>query len=267
MTGRHLVSCLMVTLAVPERLELFKRSIAAYCTQTHADKELVVVTDGSRDARRPFAEHIATLRRDDIRFVPLEGKLTLGALRNRACEAARGAFLCQWDDDDLYHPLRLEEQLRALSSGDADCVYLEDVMQYFSALRTLYWMNWRATELRAHPGTLLCKRSTQPTYPESGESAERDEDSVVCRELRRRSKVAVLAEKAHLYVYVSHGTNKHPDAHHDMLAKELAISRGLLLRREQSLRAGLSPYDFGVDDVVVQGSNGPAFALTVTRSS
>lgn len=263
----RLVSCLMVTLPVPARFEFFKRSVAAYCVQTHPARELVIVADGSRDAREPLREHIASLGRDDIRFAPVQGVSTLGALRNRAREAARGEFFCQWDDDDLHHPQRLAEQLSILESVDADCAYLEDVMQYVVGSRKLFWTNWRATETRAHPGTLLCRRTAQPAYPELGETAERGEDSVVCIELQRRSNVAILREKAHLYVYVSHGANKFADEHHAMLARELAISRGLLLRREQALRAGLAAFDFGDEEPVVQGSNGPAFTLATTRSS
>lgn len=262
-----MVSCLMVTLPVPGRFEFFKRSVAGYCAQTHPDKELVVVADGASAARQPLVDHIAGLGRSDIRFVPISGKKTLGALRNRACDAARGDYFCQWDDDDLYHPRRLEEQLRVLSGNDARCVYLEDVMQYAPATRTLVWTNWRATETRAHPGTLLCAREAQPPYPESGKEGAIMEDVVVCRLLQRQPGFTVLPDKAYLYIYVSHGANTYPDEHHAMLARELAISRGLLLRREATLREGLAAFDFGPGDVVVQGSNGPAFTLTATRSS
>ena len=257
----------MVTLPVSERFAFFKRSVAAFCAQTHRDKELVVVSDGRSEAQRPVAEYVATLGRSDIRFIAVTGTMTLGALRNRAVEAARGAYVCQWDDDDLYHPRRLEEQLRALQANDTRCVYLEDVMQYLEASRTLVWTNWRATDLRVHPGTLLCARDAQPPYPELGEEGAMTHDAVVCRILQERPGFGILAEKAHLYVYVTHGANTYPNEHHAMLAEKLAISRGLLLRREAVLREGLAAFDFGSGDVIVQGSNGPAFTLTATRSS
>ena len=49
--------------------------------------------------------------------------------------------------------------------------------------------------------------------------------------------------------------------HHRMLARELAISKALLRRREAQLRAGLAPFDFGPGAVPVQGYNGLAFTL------
>jgi hypothetical protein len=65
----------------------------------------------------------------------------------------------------------------------------------------------------------------------------------------------------HLYVYTSHGMNSWSEDHHRMLASKLAISRGLLLRREAELRAALKPYDFGPGEVSVNGNNGPAFKI------
>ena len=253
----------MVTMRA--RLELFKRSVAAYCAQTYDNKELVVVTDGPRDAVRPLAAYVDALVRTDIRFVHEERSRSLGALRNLSCEAASGAYFCQWDDDDIYHPRRLEEQFGALKQQAAACLYLEDTMQFIVASRRLYWLNWRATEARAHPGTLLCARSAMIAYPEEGESAEFNHDLVVCLELQKRSGFATLAKQPYLYVYVTHDLNKYPREHHEMLAEQLAISKGLLMRREQELREGLAPLDFGAEDVTVQGSNGPAFMLS--RSS
>ena len=243
---------------------MLERSIAAYCAQTHPDKELVIVTDGPSQAVDAL---VRSLNRADVRLVRCDERHSLGKLRNVSCEAASGAYLCQWDDDDIYHPRRLEEQYGELIRGQATSLYLEDTLQFIASSRRLYWLNWRATEARAHPGTLLCRRSAQPRYPESGESAERGEDLAVCLELQRSSGFATLAGKPHLYVYVTHDVNKYPRTHHEMLAEQLAISKGLLLRREPELRRGLEALDFGPGEVTVQGNNGAAFVLNDTRSS
>jgi glycosyltransferase involved in cell wall biosynthesis len=259
------ISCLMVTM--PKRLALFRQSVAAYCEQTYENKELVVVTDGPRDGMRPLAAHVESLGRSDVRVVHEERSRSLGALRNLSCEAASGAYFCQWDDDDIYHPRRLEEQYRALKQQDAACLYLEETMQFMVESRRLYWLNWHATQQRAHPGTLLCSRSAMIAYPEEGEAAEYTHDSVVCLELQKRLGFATLAAQPFLYVYVTHDLNKYPREHHEMLAEQLAISKGLLQRRERELREGLAPIDFGAGDVTVQGSNGQAFVLSAKRSS
>src|SRR5579863_5497970 len=111
-TADIVVSCLMVTLAVPERLFYLQRSVGDYCRQTHRNKELVIVLDlGPRETKMAIAEHIRSLQRNDIRVVDPGRKLSLGALRNIARENARGDVHCQWDDDDLHHPERVERQL------------------------------------------------------------------------------------------------------------------------------------------------------------
>lgn len=261
------ISCLLVTFGDPARTPMLERSITAYCAQTYANKELVVISDGPRDRVDAIEAFIESLDRNDVRLVRFDERLSLGALRNRSCESASGDLFCQWDDDDIYHPRRLEEQHRALVDADAACLYLEDTLQFIASTRQLYWLNWRATEARAHPGTLLCRRSSQPRYPESGEIAERGEDRVVCLELQKKPGFATLAQAPHLYVYVTHDVNKFPREHHAMLAESLAISRGLLVRRESVLRDELAALDFGPGTVTVQGSNGPAFALNESVSS
>ncbi len=252
----------MVTLPVRQRQEHFARSVAAYCGQSHSNKELVIVLDqGEADARAAIAAKVAALGRPDLRVVEPAGKRSLGALRNVSVDEARGDVLCQWDDDDLHHPQRIERQLAALLASGGTALHLEDALQWFPDSRTLYWTNWRATAPKGLPGTLMCRRSAPIRYPETGSDARLGEDSAVSLQLQRLGGFEVLAGAPHLYVYVSHGANTWGDEHHRMLARELAISKSLLLRREAQLREGLAAVDFGPGPVTVEGYNGTAFTL------
>jgi glycosyltransferase involved in cell wall biosynthesis len=252
----------MVTLPVPGRLEGLKRSLECYTGQTHQRRELVLVLNGGEaEAAAAVEAHVASLGRDDIRMVAPEGTLTLGALRNISMAAARGEAVCQWDDDDLHHPQRLERQLAALAGSAAEGVCLQEVMQFFPAERTLYCLNWRATEATVFPGALMAWAGAPLAYPETGETARLGEDLEVVRQLHRRDSLVVLADAAHLYVYVSHGANSWSADHHRMLATRLGLSQGLLKRREAVLREGLAPFDFGPGAVIVQGAGGPAFTV------
>ena len=257
-----MVSCLMVTRPVAHRVAFFQRSIAAYCAQTHRNKELIIVLDhGSPDATSVIVGHVASLRRDDIRIEKPRKVLSLGALRNLSRERANGEILCQWDDDDFHHPLRVEQQLKALIDTGGQASLLQEVMHFFVKRRELYCTNWRATDPKGLPGTLMCKRSASICYPETSPSAELGEDLAVVSQLQKHSGFHTIAGSPHLYVYVNHGGNTWADAHHWMLATKLGISRGLLLRREAQLREGLRPFDFGADDVAVQGYNGLASVI------
>ena len=135
-----LVSCLMVTLPAPGRFAYACASIDAFCRQTYAHTELLVVIDGGTAnggtalGRQRLKEHIASLNRPNIRIFEPDGELSLGALRNMSVENAAGEILCQWDDDDLHHPERLQHQVEALLRGGYDALFLQEVMQYFPRL-------------------------------------------------------------------------------------------------------------------------------------
>jgi glycosyltransferase involved in cell wall biosynthesis len=261
-----LVSCLMVTQPVPRRLPYFKQTVADYLRQTHAPRELVVVLDrGDAATREAFLAHVASLARDDIRVVEPPGKLTLGALRNQSFAHARGELVCQWDDDELFHPERVATQVGLLRELGAEATCLEEVLHYFPESRTLYCINFRKTVPRAMPGSLLMRRGLPVRYPEDGPKAERGEDTALVAQLHALGTFRVATGHAHLYVYQSHGANTWNDEHHRMLAKELSLSKALLQRREAQIRAGLAPIDFGPGEVTVTGYNGVAFVLGVPR--
>ncbi|WP_180982588.1 glycosyltransferase family 2 protein [Methylocella silvestris] len=252
----------MICLPVAERFAFFQQSVSDYRMQTYPHKTLIVVLDGRGvEGRRRVCDHLATLEDPSIRVIAPEGDLTLGALRNVSFEAAVAAVVCQWDDDDRSHPRRIETQLSALVEGDCDAVFLQDVMQYFPRSNVLRWINWRATPAGGHPGTLMARRSVTPRYPVTGDNAQRGEDLVLAQALLERGRVGYVGEQPHLYLYASHGANTWSDDHHQMLSRELSISRGLLRRRELEIRRGLEPFCFEPGKIEVAGSNGCAFVL------
>lgn len=257
-----MVSCLMVTLAVPERLAVLERSIACYVRQTHGNKELVIVSDaGDSETKSAIAAYVASLNRDDIRIVDVPGTLSVGALRNISMASARGDVVCQWDDDDLSHPQRVQRQLQALRQSGRQAVCLREVMMFFTHSRTLYCTNWHATPPKSVPGTLMCWKSAPIRYHETGPGCRLGEDTVVAQQLLELDALHALPDASHLYVYVCHGANSWAADHHRMLVDSLAISRGLLSRREAWLREELRCYDFGTGAVTVRGSNGLAFVI------
>jgi len=212
MPAEPLVSCLMVTLSTPGRLEFQRRAISAYCAQTYARRELLIVMDpGPSDANKAIVSYVAGLDRDDIRIIETDRVLTVGALRNLSRAGSYGEVHCQWDDDDFHHPERVERQMAALAETGALAVCLQEVMQYFPAVRTLYCTNWRATMDTVHSGTLMCRATAPVCYAESGPNAQLGEDSYLTAQLQRLGGLHALADAPHLFVYVSHGANSWDD--------------------------------------------------------
>src|SRR5690606_30534279 len=104
-----LVSCLMVT---RDRPELARRAIACFLAQTWPHRELVIVDDGDRS----YDDLVASYDDPRIRYVrlPSSPSQRLGALRNASQDLARGEYRVQWDDDEWYHPERIERQMRPI---------------------------------------------------------------------------------------------------------------------------------------------------------
>jgi glycosyltransferase involved in cell wall biosynthesis len=260
--GAPLISCLLVTLPVPERLPLLQRSIADYRRQTWHNRELVIVSNGGDpDSRAAITACVNGLAQADIRLVEVPGALRLGALRNISIAEARGEVVCQWDDDDRYHPERLARQVEAMRADSGRANLLQEVMQYFVADGLLFCTNWHGTDSRGKPGSLMCLRAESIAYDNSGPGSAFGEDRLVVQQLLADGRLGVLAGAPHLFIYVVHGHNSWNDSHHRMLVKRLAVSRGVLLRQEAALRAGLAAFDFGAAPVTVQGYNGAAFKL------
>src|SRR3546814_9535246 len=96
-------------------------SIECYRRQSHPRRELVIVDD---DPDGTLARYVAALADPTIRHLRLPDRgQTLGELRNLAVAAAAGELVCQWDDDDLCHPRRLEVQHRVMRrTGAAACL-------------------------------------------------------------------------------------------------------------------------------------------------
>jgi glycosyltransferase involved in cell wall biosynthesis len=258
--NRPLVSCLMVTRPSARRLPLVQRSIDCYLRQSYPSSELVIVLDAALAAdRRALEGHVAGLRRTDVRVVQAPGQPTLGQLRNFAMDQAQGELVCVWDDDDIHHPQRLELQVRALQESGAIATFLSEVLHLFAATGELYSTNYRKTVQKCLPGTGLVRRDVASRYPESGPDCQRGEDTAFCLRLLEEGPVHFADDAPQLYVYVNHHTNTSGDAHHRMLARELGVSRGRVLRREAQVREALDQADFDLDFVDVMGNNGVAF--------
>lgn len=124
-----LVSCILPT---RDRGDFVLQSIRYFQRQDYPALELVIVDDGG--------DELAGQLPDDprIRYLRLPPGQSIGAKRNRACAAARGEIVAQWDDDDWYAPNRLSAQVAPLLDGTADISGLTDA-PFLDMARWAFW--------------------------------------------------------------------------------------------------------------------------------
>ena len=261
------ISCLMVT---HDRLSLARRAIRCFADQTYPERELVIVTDGDLRYRRALACYVDHLGLQTVRFVhPDSDQLALGQLRNIALDAAHGDVICQWDDDDCYHPERLAVQFAHMRDSNARACFLTDHLHLLEKDRALVWVDWtvggKSGEGQLLPGTVMAFTDRRFRYPESGPYVSRGEDSVFLHELYRSVPVAPLSGMGHVYLYSYHGRNTFSKEHHYNL-RRFSASRSRLNEKVETIRQALAYYPVP-KPVTVLGSDGVAFVLNDVPTS
>ena len=237
------ISCLTVT---KDRLVALKTAIRCYCDQTYPEKEMVIVCDGSAWYNAAIQRYIQELGRNDIRLVSINETCTLGRLRNISIAEANGQVICQWDDDDLYHPERLMIQFKKMSSENAKACCMTDQLHYFFEQRELCWCSWKKNEtLPLHqliPGTLMMYKDKRFAYHESGQFATAGEDSIFLESIYDTFPIAELSGMGHLYVYTYSGNNTFPEEHHRTIATSYSLPADDVWKEEAALRDVLDYY-------------------------
>ena len=91
-----------------------KESIQSVLAQTYADWELIIVDDCSTDNSEDV---IKSIKDDRIRYFRNEQNSGAAASRNKALREARGKWIAFLDSDDLWHPEKLEKQIRFMKEN------------------------------------------------------------------------------------------------------------------------------------------------------
>jgi len=250
-----MISCLMVTR--PGRLRFIERGVQCFESQTHAEKELLIVHDGDEPFDRSLREVRDRFPMSDIRVHRASRTATLGELRNLSVSLAKHPFICQWDDDDLFHPCRLSEQFGQLRKAGADCCFFTDQLHWFEAVNQWYWDDWTVERPPGHliQGSILSRREIMPSYPHE----RRGEDSGLVRQLvRDGARITELTSKGYLYIYSYNGANAWDFSHHAAISRWkhkprsfLETHRPILIRHIRDYALALQEAVFPLEDGVV----------------
>jgi len=256
------ISCLLVT--ANGRIEYFRRSFQCYLNQTYPNRELVIVNEGSLQYQQQIRECVG--QREDVRFIFLDGKYTLGALRNISIALCHGDLFVQWDDDDFNMPERLATQYAYLSKHtNARVCYLTDQLHYYFPTQQLYWENWehflsgQVQEFSLIPGTIMAYKEGFPArYPSAGTFASAGEDSVLAHQLCEKTEVILLRDKGYLHVYSFHGKNVWDIQHHQVISTHRSMTIPFMIKHRNRICRTLDHLQLA-DKITVMGREGLAF--------
>lgn len=93
--------------------ELLKRTIDSALGQTYKEVEVIVVDDNSDENYRQIAEELMRGYKDTrIVYHQNEKNMGAGVARNEGIKIAQGKYIAFLDDDDIYLPEKLENQLK-----------------------------------------------------------------------------------------------------------------------------------------------------------
>lgn len=107
----------LVTVIIPtfKRSEFLERAINSVLMQTYNNIQVIVVDDNNeKSTYREDTAKIMEKFRDDCRVIYLKNKSNLGGAlaRNEGIKKADGDYITFLDDDDIYLPNKIENQLR-----------------------------------------------------------------------------------------------------------------------------------------------------------
>lgn len=133
----------MISVIIPtyNRWKFLNRAIESVLNQTYKNIECVVVDDHSMELQYPQDENSTrTLFQDErIKWVRLPQNMrkkhnsphAQGLTRNEGIKIAQGEFLAFLDDDDWWHPQKLEKQMNIMLSAN---IYMccSNAISYFS---------------------------------------------------------------------------------------------------------------------------------------
>jgi len=192
-----LVSCIMPT---SDRREFVPQAIRNFLAQEYPARELIVLDDGRDSVADLIPPH------DNIRYLRLDRKSTIGAKRNIACELARGELIAHWDDDDWMAPAWLSSQVRVLRDQQADICGLDKVFFYAPEARRAWQYVYDGRAPWICGGTLCYRRDLWRSAPFADINVGEDNAFVWAPNVKR---IATNPDH-HLYVARVHARNTSP---------------------------------------------------------
>lgn len=137
------ISCVMITQGDINKI---RQSITCYLKQIYPYKELVILSQCKDNVNRNIRQYIHEIH-PDISFFVVPESLSLAGMRNMNIELTRGEVICQWNEDDFSHPLRLIRQYNALNGHRVVASMYQEHLQWFKDSDEIFWVDWSIENL------------------------------------------------------------------------------------------------------------------------
>lgn len=204
---KPLISCLCVTW---DRAALLARSINLFNNQTYPNKQLVVVC---RSEDSDTQNLLRQTNQKNIKIVSVENanQRKLGELRNLSIENSDGDYVCQWDDDDWYHPTRVDIQYKAIEESGKKGSILSYILMFDMNKKHAYLSTRRSWE-----NSFMCERNLLNEESIKFPALNQGEDTPFINELINLN-VLVPVVRPELYIYNNTGKNTCDSSHFETL--------------------------------------------------
>jgi glycosyltransferase involved in cell wall biosynthesis len=260
----HEITCVCVT---KDRPKLLRGSIQSYINQTYTNKNLLIVSQSTIEINKMIKRQIADARRTDIRLIEVSRDLSLGEMRTCGVYEASGDIVCQWDDDDFYHPKRISTQYAALIREKAILSAYGSHLHFYKNSKEVYYVDW-ATEpgedwQRCLSGTMMFFKKINNQYlgiVDNFPALQKEEDLGFIQKSFLEYPYAIVPQ-GYQYVYVYHGDNTCSEEHHQGFVE----SKYVYTKEEMcalSAHISQSCKNISHSPIRIMGSNGLAFILS-----
>ena len=132
-----MISLISIVIPTHNRSDLLQRALDSVLNQTYGDFEIIVVSDGSTDNTDEIMANYQDERINYISYHPSRGG---NVARNTGIKAAKYDYIAFLDDDDEWHPTKLQKQLNVFNENEnvglvytgVNTIYVDEQVSYYS---------------------------------------------------------------------------------------------------------------------------------------